>query len=80
MTILNISSKQKGTTLPLCNPPFPHLEDNMLVAEYAAEYVGLRPQVPQDYYDYLDIFSQCKGTILLLRCLRDVNSKHLIWA
>ena len=30
----------------------------------AAEYADLRPQVPHDYHDYLDVFSKRKGTTL----------------
>jgi len=40
-------------------PSSPHVDD-----ELATEFTGLRPQVPIDYHDYLDVFSKRKGTTL----------------
>jgi hypothetical protein len=40
--------------------PASHHEDDAL----AAEFDGLRPQIPHNYHDYLDVFSKRKGTTL----------------
>jgi hypothetical protein len=56
-----------SSTFTMSTTPTTHHEDDAL----ATEFDGLRPQIPRDYHDYLDVFSKRKGTTLPLRQLHD---------
>jgi hypothetical protein len=49
-----------SSTFATSTAPTSHHEDDTL----AAEFDSLRPQIPRDYHDYLNVFSKQKGTTL----------------